>query len=422
MNISRKAVLLLVSFLFSSLPAFAYPMFLERFQMDPYRRVEVDGCMTCHMSAAGGDERNAFGLAFAGAGTMITPMLREQFPDRFAYPVSRVSEMMVVHFSDPMNQQVVVESGGTKMLVNVAERTVDGRAAIAPGQPASGGGAAPAAAPASATARRPGAPLVDAFAREGAFFGMQIVNLPNGKPVPAGGVDFQISHRFQQHVCFELHDANCPPGSIGASGLFGFDGSAVVSYGARVGLTDRITVGATRSNRGPQAIEVNSMFHLTRQSPSVPVTFAVRAGLEGKRNFSERFSPIIQPIVTHTIADRVSLAVVPTFAFNTRNEKSGLPPEFLFGADHNHTISLGLGTGVRFLRSTSVVGEYIPRLYGFRGEFKDRPGASIGMQFSTFRHTFELLISRQEAMTAAQYAVQGTDTFRVGFNIYRKVR
>ncbi len=415
MNFSRKAALLLVSLIFSSVPAFAHPMFLERFQMDPYRRREVDGCITCHMSDAGGDERNAFGLAFAGAGTMITPMLRSQFPDRFAYPVSRVSDMMVVHFSDPVNQQVVVESGGTRMLVNVAERTVDGRAATAPGQSTSG---AAAAAPAGANAGQSDAPLVDVYAREGAFFGMQIVNLPNGKPVPAGGVDFQISHRFQQHICFR----DCRPGSIGASGLFGFDGSAVVSYGARIGLTDRITVGATRSNRGPQTIEVNSMFHIARQSPSVPVTFAVRAGLEGKRNFSERFSPFIQPIVTHTIADRVSLAAVPTFAFNTRNEESGLPPELVFGNEYNNTISLGLGAGVRFLRSTSIVGEYIPRLNGFKGEFQNRPGASIGMQLSTFRHTFELLISRQEAMTAAQYAVQGLDTFRVGFNIYRRVR
>jgi hypothetical protein len=31
-------------------------------------------------------------------------------------------------------------------------------------------------------------------------------------------------------------------------------------------------------------------------------------------------------------------------------------------------------------------------------------------------------VSRQEPMTTAQYAVQGTDTFRVGFNIYRRIR
>jgi hypothetical protein len=85
-------------------------------------------------------------------------------------------------------------------------------------------------------------------------------------------------------------------------------------------------------------------------------------------------------------------------------------------------VALGLGVGIRFMPSVSLVGEYIPRLDGFRGEFKDRPGVSIGLQKSTFRHTFELVVSRQEPMTPAQVAFQGTDTFRIGFNIYRRLR
>jgi hypothetical protein len=74
------------------------------------------------------------------------------------------------------------------------------------------------------------------------------------------------------------------------------------------------------------------------------------------------------------------------------------------------------------LFSTSLVGEFIPRLWGYKGEFLDRPGVAIGVQKSTFRHTFELLISRQETMTTSQYAVQGNDRFRIGFNIYRRIR
>jgi hypothetical protein len=118
----------------------------------------------------------------------------------------------------------------------------------------------------------------------------------------------------------------------------------------------------------------------------------------------------------------VSLLASPIVAFNTRNEDTFVPPQFLFGNQHDHTIALGLGVGVRFLRSVSLVGEFIPRLDGFRGELKDRPGVSIGLQKSTFRHTFELVVSRQEPMTPAAVSFQGTDTFRIGFNIYRKLR
>ena len=115
-------------------------------------------------------------------------------------------------------------------------------------------------------------------------------------------------------------------------------------------------------------------------------------------------------------------------AFNTRNEQTVIPALAL-GAEHNDTFSLGVGAGVRFLPSVSIVGEYIPRLWGFKSELKAAPGVtrdlerfSVGLQKSTFRHTFELLISRQAPMTPAFYSFQGTDTFKVGFNIYRKLR
>ena len=126
--------------------------------------------------------------------------------------------------------------------------------------------------------------------------------------------------------------------------------------------------------------------------------------------------------MTRTFKDRVSVSAVPTFAFNTRNDQTFFPPDLLYGEEHNNTQSLGIGVGVRFLPSASIVGEYIPRLHGFRGEVKNYPGLSVGLQKSTFRHTFELVISRQETMTTAQYAFQGVDTFRVGFNIYRRIR
>ena len=98
------------------------------------------------------------------------------------------------------------------------------------------------------------------------------------------------------------------------------------------------------------------------------------------------------------------------------------PPEVRFGEDHNITISLGIGAGIQLFPSTSLVGEYIPRLWGFEGELYDRPGVSIGLQKSTFRHTFELVVGRQEVMSTSRYAVQGNDTFKIGFNIYRRVR
>src|SRR6185295_11049341 len=161
-------------FLLSSIPAFAMPQFLEIYRSDPFRNAAVDGCITCHMSPEGGDARNAFGQAFESAGERITTLLRAQFPDRFVYPTSRVSDALTIHFADPANKQVVVEAGGMKNLVDVDKGTVDGRPAVATNAPAPGASSAAQSAAAPARSDVP----VDPYAREGAFFGANIVNLP----------------------------------------------------------------------------------------------------------------------------------------------------------------------------------------------------------------------------------------------------
>jgi hypothetical protein len=271
--------------------------------------------------------------------------------------------------------------------------------------------AIPAGAPPAADIRENGSIVpVDEDAREGAFFGSNVVNLPNGKPQAAGGVDFWVGHRFTQ-----------PAFNRAASDLFGLDSSARIGFGVRAGLTDRISVSAMRSNLD-KTIELSSMLQVTRQREGVPLTFQVRAGVEGRDNFQERYSPYIQLVTVRTLFDRLSFAFIPTFAFATRNDDSFLPDEFRFGEEHRHTTALGLGMGLRVLPSTSLVAEYIPRVHGFRGEIQDRPGVSVALQQSTFRHTFEIALSTQEPMTTSQYSVQGTDTFRIGFNIYRKIR
>jgi hypothetical protein len=406
--------------LLSNVSAFALPDFLEIYRNDPFRNPDRDGCDTCHMSPAGGDDRNPFGQAFERGGMMITAMLRAQFPDRFVYPSSKVNDAVTIHFSDPANKQMVLETSGMKVLVDVERRTVGAQQAATIQTPAAT--QAPTAARAPAVAQAASSEVrVDADAREGAFFGGNVVNLPNGKPVRGGGWDFFIGHRFTQDIA-----------DAGLGGLFGFDSSAVVAYGVRVGLADRVGVGVMRSNLG-KTISLTSTLQVSRQSNTMPLTIQVRGGVDGVQNFGlcdedenfacrRQYSPFIQPTFVRTFKDRVSLLASPIFAFNTRNEETFVPAQFLFGNEDNHTIALGLGVGIRFMPSVSLVGEYIPRLDGFRGELKDHAGVSIGLQKSTFRHTFELVVSKQEPMTPAAVAFQGTDTFRIGFNIYRKLR
>jgi len=403
-------VWVIISILFFTAPAFSMPQFLQAFRNDPFRNPSVDGCGTCHVNPEGGGVRNPFGQAFQSSGEHFTPMLRAQFPDRFLYPVSKMNDTLTIHFSDPDKKQIVTETNGMKSLVDVAATTINGQPAGTPAAPAPPPGAAVPEGIAALASEVP----VDTYAREGAFFGSNIVNLPDGKPLKAGEVDFTIGHRFLQDIR-----------SAGGGGLLGFDSGAYITFGGRVGLTDRLSVGAYRSNffrsfQDRTPIEFNAAFQVSRQKTSVPITLQLRAGVEGSQNFTDLYRPYLQVVATRTFADRVSIAAVPTFAFNTRNSDTLLRP--VFGFEHKHTQALGIGVGIRFLPTASIVGEYIPRLHGFRGEVKDYAGLSVGLQKSTNRHTFELVVGRQVAMTAAEYAVQGTDTFRIGFNIFRRIR
>jgi hypothetical protein len=396
------------------------PEFLQLYRTDPFRNPAVDGCITCHMSPEGGDARNTFGQAFESGGEMITPMLRAQFPDRFVYPMSKVSDSVTVYFSDPNNQQMVMETGGVKCLIDITKRSVNGAAASAPAA------AAALSAPASAPAPAKEIP-VDTYAHEGAFFGSNVVNLPDGKPQKKGGWDFWVGHRFTTDIK-----------AAGASGLLGFDFPAVVAFGVRVGVTDQISVTVLRTAFS-KTISLSTAIQLTRQNEEMPVTLQFRGGVDGQHNFGlydptpttpRQYSPFLQMVGTRTFKDRVSVTASPTFAFNTRNESLGDNlPALGFGFNHNNTISLGLGAGVRVLPTVSVVGEYIPRLWGFLGEDRDKPGVStnrsgvsFGLQKSTFRHTFELVVSRQLQMTPVQVALQGGTRFMLGFNIYRKIK
>jgi hypothetical protein len=317
--------------------------------------------------------------------------------------------------------------------VNIEKKTVDGKPA------APGGGDIVMAAPAQPAGRAPGAAAsnlvqaesrsripTDPLAREGAFFGQNIVDLPNGKGLAKGGVDFWIGHRFPQKVFEKDSPAN----------LFGFDSAAIVAFGVRAGITDRLSVGMSRSNFF-RTIEFNSNLQVSRQADGMPFSLAVRGSVEGRNNFVRHgdvipwvgYGPSLQVIAVRSFAERVSFAAVPTFAFNTRNENT--PSTFQqFESDHDNTIAMGVGLGIRVLPTMSLVGEWVPRVWGYQGERTNRPQIGFGLQKATYRHTFSLTFSTVRPMTVSRYA-QGTgggafsgqfDTFGIGFNIYRRLR
>ena len=402
----NKIVLCLVVIVAFAVPAAAFPDFLEQFRDDPFRNAEMDGCGVCHLASGGGGERNSFGLAFEDNQYRFTPMMRLEFSEHFEYPTTVLGDGMRVHFADPDNGSVVIELGGDTYLVDLASRSI-------PGLEASETAAATTATDSTDVGPQSADSPVDDYAREGAFFGSRVVNLPNAKPMEKGGLEFLIGHRFT----FPLFDRDSP------SRLFGFDAGSRTTLGFKAGVTDRLSISFMRGNLAlGRTIEFASAFQISRQGESGPLSMQVRAGVEGRNNFQDRFAPFLQLALNRTFADRLSVAISPGVAFNTRDEDTFLPADLLFDAEHDYTASLGLGLGLRLTPTVSVVGEWVPRAAGFKGERFDRPAVSFGVQKATFRHTFEFVVSTAGPMTTAQYMVNGTDRFTAGFNIYRRLR
>ncbi len=102
-------------------PAWARPEFLVKFQSDPMRRAEVDGCGTCHVKPDGGGARTDFGTAFDAATRDITPLLRASFPKYFDVASAKLPDGTTFFMSDPQSRVVVVERQNQKVLVNVAD-------------------------------------------------------------------------------------------------------------------------------------------------------------------------------------------------------------------------------------------------------------------------------------------------------------
>jgi len=98
----------------------ARPQYLAQYQADPFRRVEVDGCATCHVNPAGGGARNDFGGAFEAAAHEISPMLRSGFPQQFKFETAKLPDGSTFHFSDPASKFVVFERQKQKVLVDLA--------------------------------------------------------------------------------------------------------------------------------------------------------------------------------------------------------------------------------------------------------------------------------------------------------------
>ncbi len=399
---------LLVSGAFLCFPAFLFglPEYLARFAGDPFSRPEMrTACATCHLNPAGGGPINDFGRAFVRERYRFTPELRVQWPDRFLASVTASAPAAPVKatWSAGSDEEVMVEISGERYLLNRARLSVK---------------KAEAAKPEAVTVSETPAPvstLIGAI-RNVPTFDYYLVNLPANRLRLPRSLHLRFTHRFSEPLA---------TGTGRLRDLFGFDSFSVSSFGVELGLTKYISFMTYRSpfarSVGGPTIEVGPIFNLLQQDERAPVSLSFRTTVEGQQNFTERFTMNLMPVVSRSIRNAAEFFLAPTF--NLAVPRRTLTFDFPSspGERRDHLASIGLGVSVRIRPRVAVVAEWHPRVAGFRNLASRNPYA-FAIQRSTNRHVFALVFSNTQSTTTTRSLTDGLDDFRIGFNLYRRLR
>ena len=226
--------------------------------------------------------------------------------------------------------------------------------------------------------------------------------LPTTLRMPKHKFAFRVTHRFTRSL---------GRGDFGdlLNDFFGFDSGAQIGLELRYGLVPGTQIGVHRtSDRTIQIFGQQSV--LKQAADRHPIGLDVLATFEGANNMRGQQSSTIGLLASRKMGRFAALYAEPMYVINSSP----------FDDDEdNNTAMIGLGTRVRLRPSLYVVGEWTPRLSGYK------PGVdqgSFGVEMRSGGHSFQINFSNGFGTTLGQLARGGisSDSWFIGFNISRK--
>ncbi len=236
-----------------------------------------------------------------------------------------------------------------------------------------------------------------------------LITLPTNLRLPRHKLAFRITHRFSRPLDDgTFHDL--------VSDFFGFDLGAQLGLGLRFGIVSGTDVAIYRlSDRTIQFLVEQSLLHGDNHPVAVSAVFTI----EGQNNFGRDHSPGVQLVVSRRLGTRGAVYVVPTWIGNTNITAEDVTSD-------NSTLLLGLGARILLGHTMAVVGEYHPRLAGYKGDrgFGD-PNSLVTFAIEkrvgghSFQFNFSNDLATTPAVTARGQLLRASHWF-IGFNISRK--
>lgn len=247
--------------------------------------------------------------------------------------------------------------------------------------------------------------------------GDQLLTLPSSHMATQGTWEVKFTHRFNQSLS---------QGSFSdqVHSLFGLDTNADVTFGLSYALRRDLQLSVARSNTN-DTIEAAAKYVVLQQAPAVPLTFALRGGVDWRteKDLGDRNTFFAQALLSRRIGSKAEVFALPTYATNAGRAANADESIALF--DNAFNVPVGF---VWFMRPPlALVAEVIPPQRDLPDELESDFGWSIGIKRAIGGHWFEILLTNTQATTADQYVTgtfQGTGLdagdVKLGFNIERR--
>jgi hypothetical protein len=227
--------------------------------------------------------------------------------------------------------------------------------------------------------------------------GTRLIDAPTPWTVAPRTLEVLFAHRFRQAVQDgDSHD------------LWGLDGGADVGIGLAWGLTRHADLSLLRSSF-QEDYELAAKLLLFEQAPRVPLSLAVRAGVDRVRRpgVAEPTRPFVQAVVARRLAPGFDLILVPSWVRDTERLRNAF----------NVPVGLALTLGGSLIEL-----EVTPRTRDLDGSVT---AWHVAVSKQMGGHIFEMVLGNSRALTVDQ-SLGGdfaggfaTGDVRLGFNLIR---
>lgn len=214
----------------------------------------------------------------------------------------------------------------------------------------------------------------------------------------------------------------------GTNDLLGLWAPANIRLALMYSFTDNITLGAGTTKDGRMQ-DFNVKVALLRQTRSgnIPfnITYYGNMGIDARtkdnfRNVQDRYSYFNQLIISRRINSNLSIQVAPSIAHYN----------LVMPGDDNDLMAVSFGARYKISPQTAILVDYTqPSYLLLGGDNKREPGVSLGMEFATSAHAFQIYCTNYKGILNQSSQFNQKDAldfdnlgkqFMLGFTITRR--